>query len=604
MLRKRVAVLEHFRIEIAGHKMHSYSAPLRDMNFILFDVLKVQDLANELPAYLDMSRDAVSPILEEAGKFCSTILQPVNSIGDAAGCKLASGEVTTPPGVKEAYAKFVEGGWPGFACDPDYGGQGLPTTIAFTFEEMISAANMSFSLYPLLTHGAYHALKAHASDELKNLYLPKMVAGTWTGTMNLTEPHCGTDLGLIKTKAEPQADGTYKIFGTKIFITAGEHDLSENIIHLVLARVSGTSDGVRGLSLFVCPKYIPANDGSPGPRNALSCGSLESKMGIKASPTCVMNYDGATAWLVGTQGKGLAAMFTMMNRARLAVGIQGLGVADAAYQGAVEYARARLQMRAPTGAKFPQQAADPIIVHPDLRRTLMRMRAMTEGCRALALWTALQLDISMLHEDADRRQEADDLVALLTPVVKAMLSDHGFAAANDAMQIHGGHGYIRDWGMEQLARDARITQIYEGTNGIQAMDLAGRKRQIESGRLTQRFFDLVQSHIDQHTEHVALGSSLQRLREATEWLDTASATNPEETGAAASDYLRLFGLVAIGYMWSRMAATASSTDDPFQRTKRATAEFYMQRILPETEGLLTSVRAGSQTVMALADDEF
>jgi alkylation response protein AidB-like acyl-CoA dehydrogenase len=584
--------------------MVSYTAPLQEMTFLLFDVLKIQDLANEFPAYADISRDVVSPILEEAGKFCSTVLQPINGAGDAEGCRLANGAVTTPPGVKDAYAKFVEGGWPGFACDLDHGGQGLPTTIAFAFEEMISAANMSFSLYPLLTHGAYHALKSHASDELKNLYLPKMVTGRWTGTMNLTEPHCGTDLGLIKTKAEQQADGTYGISGTKIFITAGEHDVSENIIHLVLARVPGTGDGVRGLSLFVCPKFIPEKDGSIGQRNTLSCGSLESKMGIKASPTCVMNYDGATAWLVGAQGKGLAAMFTMMNRARLAVGIQGLGVAEASYQGAVTYARARLQMRSPTGAKFPQQAADPIIVHPDVRRTLMRMRAMTEGCRALALWTALQLDISMLHADAGKRQEADDFVALLTPVVKAMLSDHGFAAANDAMQIHGGHGYIRDWGMEQLARDARITQIYEGTNGIQAMDLAGRKRQMELGRLPRRFFDLVQLHIDQHTEQKSLQRALQHLRQATEWLDTAAARNPEETGAAASDYLRLFGLVAIGYMWSRMNAATSHPDDPFHRTKRATAEFYMQRILPETEGLLSSVTAGSWTVMSLADDEF
>ncbi len=581
--------------------MHGYSAPLRDISFILFDVLKVQDLANELPAYAEISRDAVSPILEEAGKFCSTILQPINSTGDSVGCKLEKGEVATPPGVKDAYARFVEGGWPGFACDMEFGGQGLPTTIAFAFEEMISAANMSFSLYPLLTYGAYHALKAHASDELKNTYLSKMVAGTWTGTMNLTEPHCGTDLGLIKTRAEPQADGTYKIHGTKIFITAGEHDLSENIIQLVLARVPGTGDGVRGLSLFVCPKFLPEIDGNPGRRNALSCGSLESKMGIKASPTCLINYDGATAWLVGTQGKGLAAMFTMMNRARLAVGIQGLGVAEASYQGAVEYARTRLQMRAPGGAKFPQQPADPIIVHPDVRRTLMRMRAMTEGCRALALWTALQLDISILHPDPERRKEADDFVALLTPVVKSILTDHGFAAANDAMQLHGGHGYIRDWGMEQLVRDARITQIYEGTNGIQAMDLAGRKRQLEGGRLPDRFFSLVQAHIDQCADHPReLKAALQRLRKATDWLNAASLNNPEETGAAASDYARLFGLVAIGYMWSRMANASKITE----ATKRTTAEFYMQRILPETEGLLTSITAGAATIMALADDAF
>jgi alkylation response protein AidB-like acyl-CoA dehydrogenase len=585
--------------------MHGYIAPLRDIEFVLFDVLKIQDSANAIPSYVEVTPDTVSAILEEAGKFCAQVLYPVNHGGDEVGCKLENGVVTTAPGFKQAYRKFVEGGWPGLACDQSYGGQGLATPVRFAFDEMISSTNMSFGLVPLLTHSAYSALKAHAAEALNNTYLRKMVAGVWTGTMNLTEPQCGTDLGLIKTRAEPQTDGSFKIFGTKIFITAGEHDLSENIVHLVLARLPDALPGVRGISLFVCPKFLPNAEGEPGERNALICSSIEKKMGIKASPTCVMNYDGATAWLVGSPNKGLAAMFTMMNTARLAVGIQGLGISEAAYQGAVAYAKSRLQMRAPGGAKYPDRPADPIIVHPDIRRTLMRMRAMTEGCRAMVLWIAHELDVSMLHPDEVRRQEADDLVALMTPVVKSMLTDQGSAAAHDAMQIHGGHGYIRDWGMEQLARDARIAQIYEGTNGIQAMDLVGRKLTTGRGRLARQFFHPVADYIANRPDTSHLAKAFGHLQKTTFWLNNKRSSEPNEAGAAAAEYLRLFGLVAIGYMWSRMAETAEEhVGDKFYRAKISTANFYMTKILPETEGLTASIMAGSAAVMDLPEEAF
>ncbi len=595
--------------------MQNYKAPLRDMQFLLFDIVKIQDTANAIPAYAEATPDVVTAILEEAGKFCANELFPINRSGDEEGCTYDKGSVRTAKGFKEAYDKFVEGGWPGLASDPAYGGQGLITPVNFAFDEMISSANMSFGLFPLLTQGVYYALKAHATEELKNLYLPKLVAGTWTGTMNLTEPHCGTDLGLIKTQAEPQADGTYKITGTKIFISAGEHDLTENIVHLVLAKLPNAPAGVRGISLFVCPKFLPKSDGTPGQRNAVTCGSLEKKMGIKASPTCVMNYDGATAWLVGTPHKGLPAMFTMMNAARLAVGIQGLGVAEAAYQGAVEYAKTRLQMRAVTGAKYPEKSADPIIVHPDIRRMLMRTRAMTEGCRALAMWIGKELDIWFHHPDAERRQEAEDLVALMTPVVKAMLTDHGFAAANDAVQVHGGHGFIREWGMEQLVRDARITQIYEGTNGIQALDLVGRKMPAGTGRMARRFFHPVQTYIDKRLASPftaqaigPLAKAFGRLQQSTLWLGKAGISNPEEGAAAATDYLRMFGLVAIGFMWARMAEKSFKLRmvkaDPFYDAKITSAQFYMTKILPETGSLMATIMAGAGPVMEMKEEAF
>lgn len=592
--------------------MPSYKAPLRDMQFILFEVLKVQDAGNAVAAYAEMTPDVVTAILEEAGRFCENVLQPINRSGDEEGCVFESGSVRTPTGFKDAYAKFVEGGWPGIACDPEHGGQGVPNTVNFAFEEMICSANLSFGLFPGLTHGAYNALQAHGSDDLKRTYLPKMVGGSWSGTMCLTEPQCGTDLGLIRTRAEPSNDGSYRLHGTKIFISAGEHDLTENIVHLVLARLPDAPAGVRGISLFVCPKFLVQPDGSLGARNSLACGALEKKMGIKASPTCVMNFDGATAWLVGVPNKGLAAMFTMMNTARLMVGIQGLGVAEAAYQGALSYARNRLQMRAATGAKYPDQPADPIIVHPDIRRLLMRMKAMTEGCRALALWVGHELDISTGHPDAQRRQDADDLVALMTPIVKSMLTDHGFSAANDGVQIHGGHGYIREWGMEQLVRDARIAQIYEGTNGIQALDLVGRKLSMGTGRLARQFFHPVGAYLEQMANVPAmadivapLAKAFGRLQQATLWLGKAGTANPDDGGAAATDYLRMFGLVAIGYMWCRMAETAlAGSADSFRSAKLECARFYMAKIIPETGSLLVSITAGSKSVMALHEDAF
>jgi alkylation response protein AidB-like acyl-CoA dehydrogenase len=592
--------------------MPDYKAPLRDMQFILFDVLKVQDSANALPSYAEATPDLINAILEEAGRFCENVLQPLNRSGDEEGCHFEQGTVTTPKGFKEAYNKYVEGGWTGLACDPQFGGQGLTSPVNFAVEEMICSANLSFGLFPGLTHGAYNALQAHATEELKRTYLPKMVGGSWAGTMCLTEPQCGTDLGLIKTRAESAADGSFRIHGTKIFISAGEHDLTENIVHLVLARLPDAPPGVRGISLFVCPKFLPKPDGTVGARNALACGALEKKMGIKASPTCVMNFDGATAWLVGAPNKGLPAMFTMMNAARLMVGIQGLGIAEAAYQGAATYAKCRLQMRAPTGAKFPDQPADPIIVHPDIRRLLMKMKAMTEGCRALALWIGHELDIAMSHPDAERRGAADDLVALMTPIVKSMLTDLGFSVANDGMQVFGGHGYIRENGMEQLARDARITQIYEGTNGIQALDLVGRKLPMGTGRLARRFFHPVAADLERMAGVpgmmdfiMPMAKAFGRLQQATLWLGKAGTANPDDAGAAATEYLRMFGLVAIGYMWCRMAETAQANSaDSFNAAKLASARFYMAKMLPETGSLLSSITTGSASVMALAEDAF
>jgi alkylation response protein AidB-like acyl-CoA dehydrogenase len=584
--------------------MHTYQAPLRDLNFVLFEFLQVQNLAKVMPAYADASQDVVSAILEEGGKFCSNILQPLNGVGDEEGCRLENGVVRTPNGFKQAYQDFVAAGWPGLACDAEFGGQGLTSPVSFAFEEMLSATNMAFGLWPLLTHSAYHALRAHGTEDQKQTYLPKMVSGEWPGTMNLTEPHCGTDLGLLKTKAIPQDDGSYKLQGTKIFITAGDHDLAENIVHLVLARLPDAPAGVKGISLFVCPKFLPKPDGSLGMRNNVSCGALEKKMGIHGAPTCVMNYDGATAWMVGQPHKGLSAMFTMMNAARLAVGIQGLGIGEAAYQSATSYAKSRLQMRAPTGAKHPDKPADPIIVHPDVRRMLMRMRAMNEGCRALATWMALELDISTLHPDEQRRQQAKDLVALMTPVVKSMLTDQGFSAANDAVQVHGGHGYIRDWGAEQLVRDARITQIYEGTNGIQALDLVARKLVADDGKMMQQFMMMLDQYLTENKANplcVALARATDDLKRTTAWLKQVAPSDANEAPAAATDYLRLFGLVAIGFMWAQMADKAAASSDQFYVDKIKTAQFFMSRILPETSSLATTIMSGAGTVMAISD---
>jgi butyryl-CoA dehydrogenase len=595
--------------------MPAYKAPLRDIQFVLNEVLQFENLPQQIPDFSEATPDLVATILEEAGKFCEEVLQPLNHPGDEEGCHYENGTVTTPKGFKEAYKTFIDGGWTGLPCDPEYGGQGLPKLINFAVEEMICSANLSFGMYPGLSNGNYNAIHTHGSDEQKALYLPKLVDGSWTGTMCLTEPHCGTDLGLCKTRAEANPDGSYKLYGTKIFISAGEHDFTENIIHLVLARLPDAPAGIRGISLFVCPKFLPDKDGKPGARNPVVCGSIEKKMGIKASSTCVMNFDGAQAWLVGRPHKGMSAMFTMMNTARLAVGMQGLGIAEAAYQGAVAYARERLQMRALTGAKFPEKAADPIIVHPDVRRMLLTIRAFNEGCRALAYWVGRELDVSQHHPDPEKRQEADDFVALLTPVVKSFLTDHGFNAANLGVQIYGGHGYIREWGMEQLVRDARITQIYEGTNGIQGLDLVGRKLPTGTGRLARRFFHPVADYIDQASEKpemaefvLPLAKAFAKLQQATAWIAQAGLGNPNEAGAAATDYQRLFALVALGYMWCRMVEIAlakkDEDSDGFYAAKVMTARFYFARLLPESNSLFTTVMAGSDSLMAMPAEAF
>jgi butyryl-CoA dehydrogenase len=595
--------------------MASYKAPLRDMRFVLFELMDGGDLAS-LPGYEDFTRDLIDPVLEEAAKVCEQVLFPLNRSGDEEGCTLENGVVRTPRGFREAYRQFCEGGWAGIAADPEYGGQGLPKAVDTLISEMICSANLSFSLYPGLTHGAYVALREYGSDALKQKYLPKMIEGVWSGTMCLTEPQCGTDLGLLRTRAVPQDDGAYRISGTKIFISAGEHDLTENIVHLVLARLPDAPKGIKGISLFLVPKYLVRDDGSLGPRNDVACGSIEHKMGIKASATCVMNFDGATGWLVGAPHKGMRAMFAMMNDERLAVGMQGLGVAEASYQGAVAYARERLQGRSLSGAKYPDKAADPIIVHPDVRRMLLTQRAYAEGCRALAAWAARNLDLVSHHPDPAVKQEAEDFVALVTPVVKALMTDLGSESANLGVQVLGGHGYIREHGMEQYVRDCRIAQIYEGANGIQALDLVGRKLPAHAGRLLRRFFHPVSDYIEARSGDTALGEFVQplgkafvRLQQATAQIARAGLRNPDEAGAAATDYLRLFGLTALAYLWARMAEVSlpkAAADDPdgFYAAKLGTARFYMQRLLPQTSGLFSAIMAGGASMMAFEESAF
>jgi alkylation response protein AidB-like acyl-CoA dehydrogenase len=588
--------------------MTVYTAPLEEMRFVLYDLLGADKVLPELPGHEEHGRELIDAVLEEAARFCEEQLLPLNRSGDEEGCRYENGVVRTPKGFRQAYDLFAEGGWTGLACAPEHGGQALPKTVNLLVEEMICSTNPSFGTYPALSYGAYSAIKLHASEELKQRYLPRMTDGSWSGTMCLTEPHCGTDLGLIRTRAEPQGDGTYAITGTKIFISAGEHDLTRNIIHLVLARLPDAPAGTRGISLFLVPKFLPKPDGSEGPRNGVACGGIEHKMGIKASATCVMNFDGAKGWLVGQPNKGMRAMFTMMNAARLGVGIQGLGVAETAYQSARAYARERLQGRALSGAAAPDKPADPIIVHPDVRRLLLTIKANTEAARALALWVGLALDVSERHPDAQMRAEADDLVQLMTPIVKATLTDLGFSAANQGMQVFGGHGYIREWGMEQLVRDVRITQIYEGTNGIQALDLVGRKLPSGTGRLLRRFFHPAMEFVEAHQADPQLAElvlpfakALGRLQQATAWLAQAGLKDPTEGGAAASDYLRLFALTALAFMWVRMAkaALARPGDAEFARTKLATARFYMAKVLPETGALFQSLMSGAKPVMEL-----
>ena len=596
--------------------MPGYTAPLRDMRFLLNEFVDPMRL-RALPGCEEMTPDLVDPILEEAAKLCAEVLFPLNRPGDEEGCTLENGVVRTPKGFPEAYRLYREGGWNGLTADPEYGGQGLPRAVALMFEEMMCSANLAFGMYPGLTHGAIAAIGKHGTPEQKATYLAKMIGGEWTGTMCLTEPQCGTDLGLIRTRAVPADDGSFRITGNKIFISAGEHDLSENIIHLVLARLPDAPAGTRGISLFLVPKFLPNPDGRPGQRNGVLCTALEHKMGIKASATCALSFDDATGWLVGQPHRGLAAMFTMMNEARLGVGVQGLGLAEVSYQNAVAYAKDRLQGRAIDGTKHPDKPADPIIVHPDVRRMLLTMRAQVEGCRALAMWTALEQDVAHRHPDPAEREAADDFVQLITPVVKAYLTDMGWDSTALGMQVLGGHGYIREWGMEQYVRDARIAQIYEGTNGIQALDLVGRKMGAHAGRYLRRFFHPVLSYIEAKSEDPALAEefilplskAFGRLQSATAEVARRGFADPFEAGAAATDYLRLFGITALGYCWARMAEIAlAKRDDPaegaFYRAKLTTARFFMQRILPQTGALSAQIMAGGAILKEMEEAAF
>ena len=594
--------------------MPSYKAPLRDMRF-LFNELADPARLRALPGCEEVTPDLVDPVLEEAAKLCEEVLFPLNRPGDEEGCAIENGVVRTPQGFPEAYTAFREGGWTALGCDPDYGGQGLPKTVGILFEEMICSANLAFGMYPGLSHGAYSALLQHGTQELRDRYLPKLVSGEWSGTMCLTEPQCGTDLGLIRTKAVPADDGSWRVTGNKIFISAGEHDLAENILHLVLAKLPDAPPGTRGISLFLVPKFIPTGDGRPGARNGVTCTAIEHKMGIKASATCALSFDEAQGWLVGEPHKGLRAMFTMMNEARLSVGVQGLGLAEVSYQNAVAYARDRLQGRALGGAKYPDRPADPILVHPDVRRMLLTMRANIEGCRALAVLTALEHDASSRHPDPAARQAAEDFVALMTPIIKAYFTDVGWEATATGQQVLGGHGYIREWGMEQYVRDARIAQIYEGTNGIQALDLVGRKMGAQAGRLLRRFFHPVLAYIEEKGEEerladfvLPLSKAFGRLQQATAELARRGIADPFEAGAGASDYLRLFALTALAWAWTRMAEVAldRAGDDPtgFYRAKLATARFFMERMLPQTGALTSAIMAGGRTMREFEDAAF
>jgi alkylation response protein AidB-like acyl-CoA dehydrogenase len=595
--------------------MPTYKAPVEDTLFLLNDVLHIDRYGN-LPGFADASPDLIEAMLSEAAKFSEEVLTPLNRVGDKEGCtRHPDGSVTTPTGFKEAFKQLVEGGWIGISAPAEFGGQDLPATLTVAVNEILCSANMAFAMYPGLTQGANAALLVHASQEIKTKYLPKMVTGEWTGTMNLTESHCGTDLGLLRTKAVKQADGSYKITGTKIFISAGEHDLAANIIHLVLARIEGAPAGTKGISLFVVPKVMVKDDGALADRNGVTCGSIEEKMGIHGNATCVMNYDGATGWLIGEENRGLPAMFTMMNEARLGVGVQGLAQSEVAYQNAAIYAKERLQGRALSGAKYPDKPADPIIVHPDVRRTLMTIRSFNEAARALVLWTALKGDIAHRSQDQKERQSADDFMGLLTPVVKGVLTDTGFANTVMAQQMFGGHGYIAEHGMEQFVRDARIAQIYEGANGIQALDLVGRKLGKDGGRALMAFINEVGSFIkDKSTEEAMkplvtpLGVSLGHLQQASMWFMQNAMTKPDNAGAGATDYLHMFGLVALGYMWCKIAEAAlakkSNGAEPRMSAKLVTARFFMERMLPETAAHLARIQSGAGSTMELPDEAF
>ncbi|MCA0370566.1 MAG: acyl-CoA dehydrogenase C-terminal domain-containing protein [Proteobacteria bacterium] len=594
--------------------MPSYKAPLRDINFCIKELFDYKDI-QALPGYEDMGEDLVDAVLTEAARICEDVLAPINQSGDLEGCRWENGQVFTPKGIKEAYNTFVEGSWTSLAADPAYGGQGLPESIGLMTEEMICGANTSFSLYPGLTRGASILLHTHGSDELKDRYLPKMINGTWGGTMCLTESHCGTDLGLLRTKAEPQGDGSYLVTGTKIFISSGEHDLTDNIIHFVLAKTPDAPAGIKGVSLFVVPKIWVNDDGSLGDTNGVTCASIEHKMGIRASATCVMNFENAKGYLVGKLFHGVSNMFAMMNAERLGVGNQGLGVAEVAYQNALAYARDRLQGRALTGVKFPEKPADPITVHPDVRRMLLTMKAYNEGNRMVGAWIARALDVSHKEKDPVKKQEAEDLVQLMTPVVKAFFTDCGYDVANMAMQVLGGHGYIKEYGLEQFARDARISQIYEGTNGVQALDFVGRKLPANTGRYLRQFFHPVLVFIEENKDNAALAEmipllvkAVTRLQQATSYLAVSALRNPDEAGAASVDYLRMFALVTHAYLWAKAVKIAapkvSGEEGLFYESKLETARFFYTKLLPQTSSLLATIMAGAKPLMSMKEEGF
>lgn len=588
--------------------MPQYKAPVQDFEFVLKDYLGLEEY-QDVAGFADVTEDLSAAILGEGARFCEEVLFPLNQKGDHQGLRFDNGKVSLPDGFVDAYRQYVEGGWPSFACDPEYGGQGLPEFLNMPLIEMICSANLSFGITPGLSHGAYNALMLHGTDELKQKYLPKITSGEWSGVMCLTEPQCGTDLGLIRTKAEPRGDGTYAITGTKIFISSGEQDATENIIHLVLAKLPDAPAGTKGISLFLVPKVMVGDDGSLGERNAVHCSGVEHKMGIHATPCCTMNYEGATGWLVGKPHGGMKAMFTMMNAARLYVGVQGLGLAEVAYQNALAYANERLQGRALTGPARPDKPADPITVHADVRRMLLTMRAFTEGARALAMEAALKLDLMHRHEDAKVKEEADAFIQLMTPIIKAYFTDMGTEVANLAMQVHGGYGYIVEYGMEQYVRDARIAQIYEGTNGIQAMDLIGRKLPHNTGRYLRAFFHPATAFVEEHRDNPAMAeftkplyTHLKYLQQASLWLGQKGMSNPNDAAAGAVEYLRMFALVVFAHIWAKQAAIALAKleqggDREFYEAKLSTARFYMNKVLPQAVGLLASITNGSDSVM-------
>ncbi|WP_194094280.1 acyl-CoA dehydrogenase C-terminal domain-containing protein [Marivivens aquimaris] len=590
--------------------MPSFTAPTKDIQFVLHDLLKASE--QDTPGYDELDRDFTAAVLEEAGKLASEVLAPLNVIGDQQGVTLENGVVRTPEGFKEAFEQIKEGGWTALDCDPEYGGQGLPYLMNTAVQEPFVSANMAFNMYQGLTHGAYSAIHAHGSDEQKAKFLPKMVTCEWTGTMNLTEPHCGTDLGLMRTKAEPQDDGSYKVTGQKIFISAGDHDMADNIIHLVLAKIPGGPEGIKGVSLFIVPKFMVNEDGSLGDRNAVSVGKIEEKMGIHGNATCVMNYDGATGYLLGEAHKGMRAMFTMMNEARLGVGLQGYAQAEIAYQNAVAYAKDRLQGRAVTGAENPEGPADPLIVHPDIRRNLMDQKSFVEGARALTYWGAMLIDKAHRSGDAD----ALGLVSLLTPVIKGFQTDKGFEMASQAQQVYGGHGYIEEWGMSQYARDARITMIYEGANGIQALDLVGRKLAQDGGKHVMAFFEMIKAECKAHEDERmkpftdALKVASKQLQAAGMYFMQNGMKNPNNALAGSYDFMTMMGHVCLGLMWTRMAAASyaaldgGASDTAFYETKIATGKYYMARHLPACAMHLSRIESGAEPVMALSADHF